>query len=75
VDSQLFDVLRDMRRELTDNHVEVVQRLTALEKASAPIEEIERRVKRLEGWRNFVVGIAVTLGFMLKTAMGYFGRH
>lgn len=61
MDPQLYSMLRDMRKELTDNHTEVVQRLTAVETRinEAPTAEIEQRVKSLEGWRNKIAGFTV----------------
>jgi hypothetical protein len=75
MDPQLFDVLRDMRKELTDNHVDVVQRLSRLEVSTSPIGDLETRVKRLEGWRSKIAGGVIVLNVLAGSALAYAKTH
>jgi uncharacterized protein (DUF697 family) len=75
MDTQLFDILRDMRKELTDNHVDVVQRLTRLEVSTSPIESMEKRVKKLENWRSKIAGGIIAANMLAGTAFAYAKAH
>lgn len=75
MDPQIFDVLRDMGKEIKENHIEVVQRLVALEKASAPITVLEHRVQKLEGWRNRIAGGVIVLNVLAGSALAYVKTH
>lgn len=76
IQEQIVSSLSRMNESINTNHLEVCQRLTALEVTQIPHKDLEKRVAKLEGWRNFVVGMAVTVGFLLKTATGYLiNRH
>ena len=59
------------------NHIEVVQRLTALETRvnESPIKEIETRVKSLEGWRNKIVGVTVAANMLGVGAIAWVKAH
>lgn len=73
----LYTALHDMRQEATDRHIEVVQRLTALETRinEAPTAEIEKRVKKLEGWKNKAVGFTVAANMLLSGAIVWARSH
>jgi len=77
MDPQLFDLLRDMRKEITENHKEVVQRLTAVETRidESPIKEFDERIKTLEGWRNKAVGFTVALNLFITGAIEWIHSH
>ena len=71
---QILDELRSMRDTMNLNHIEVVQRLTAVEtemKLKAPLED---RVQKLEGWRSKVVGIAIASNMVFAAALAWFKR-
>lgn len=75
---EIIITLRDMRRELTDNHLEVCQRLSVLETAreiyKAPTADLEHRVKKLEGWRSKIVGGMIFCNAAAAAALAYFRR-
>jgi len=77
MDPQLFDILRDMRKEITENHKEVVQRLTAVETRidESPIKEFDERIKTLEGWRNKAVGFTIALNLFITGAIEWIHSH
>lgn len=74
MDPTLYDEIRAMRTEQTDRHLEVVQRLTALEVTLAPMPEIEARVKKLEGWRNMIAGALVVVSAMWTGLVTYIAK-
>ena len=59
------------------NHLEVVQRLTALETRvnESPIKEFDERIKTLEGWRNKAVGFTVALNLFITGAIEWIHSH
>ena len=77
MDPQLFDILRDMRKEITENHKEVVQRLTAVETRidESPIKEFDERIKTLEGWRNKAAGFTIAINLFLAGAIEWIHSH
>ena len=77
MDPQLFDILRDMRKEITENHKEVVQRLTAVETRidESPIKEFDERIKTLEGWRNKAAGFTIAINLFLVGAIEWIHSH
>ena len=78
MDPQLFDILRDMRNEMTRNHTEVVQRLTAVETRinESPTAELEDRVRKLEGWKSKASGVVIAANLMIASAIAWLGnRH
>lgn len=66
MDSQdIITELRALREQQTANHIEVVQRLTAVETQIAPMHPLEERVRKLEGWRSKIAG-----GLIVTNAIG-----
>ena len=74
---QILEELREMRSTMTANHVEVVQRLTALETRveESPIKELEHRIKSLEGWRNKIAGFTVAANLLIMGAYEWTRAH
>lgn len=64
-----FDKLAEM---ITDNHTEVVQRLTALETSA---EGLPARVSELEHFKYKLIGINAALSVLAGGAMAWFKRH
>ena len=73
----LYTALHDMRQEATDRHIEVVQRLTALETRinESPTTEIEKRVRKLERWKNTAAGISIALNMAVVGAFEWISSH
>lgn len=61
----IVDAISKMSDRQNNNHIEVVQRLTALETKFAPYESLTPRVASLEGWRGKITG-----AFALLSAIG-----
>jgi uncharacterized protein (DUF697 family) len=74
-DEMIFTTLRDIRKDLVDNHTDVVQRLTRLEVSTAPIESMEKRVKKLENWRSKIAGGIIAANLLAGTAFAYVKAH
>lgn len=75
MDPQLLDTLRGMREDITDHHLEVCQRLTALETTLAPTTDLEKRVRKLEGWRSKIAGGVIVLNVLAGSALAYVKTH
>lgn len=75
MDPTLYDEIRAMRSEQTERHIEIVQRLTSLEKAYEPIKDLDDRVKKLEGWRNKIAGALVVISAMWTASVAYFAKR
>lgn len=61
IQEQIADALVRMNKQLTDNHLEVCQRLTTVETTLTLQAPLEERVKTLEGWRSKVIGFTVAI--------------
>jgi hypothetical protein len=72
---EIFTALRDMQHSINVNHLDVCQRLTALEVSSAPIGKLSKRVEKLEGFRNYIAGGIVTAHLLAGSVYAYLKRH
>lgn len=76
----IVDALSTISSRQNANHIEVVQRLTALETRIIPYDSLPPRVVALESWRGKVTGIfafvsAVVSGGISLLAMLLRGKH
>lgn len=77
VNQTIVDALKTISERQTENHLDVVQRMTRVETQLAaipPLAPLELRVQKLEGWRNYLAGGFVVLGFGIKSALAYVSR-
>lgn len=77
IQEQIVAGLSKISDRQVSNHLEVVQRLTALETRinESPIEEIETRVRSLEGWRNKAAGLTIALNLFFAGAIEWIHSH
>lgn len=73
-DPTLYEILRDMRKESEDRHIEVVERLSALETNIANLKDLDDRVKHLEGWRNKMAGALVAINMLFGAAVTWWAK-
>ena len=75
--NEILTALRIISERQNENHIDVVQRMTRVETQLAaipPLAPLEQRIVKLEGWRNYLAGAFVVLGFGIKSALAYVTR-
>lgn len=68
----LYDLFRDLSKQISDNHAEMVDRLARVETATAGLPE---RVTKLEGWQARALGAMSVLSIALAFVIDWLKRH
>ena len=77
IQEQIVAGLSKISDRQVSNHLEVVQRLTALETRvnESPVKEFDERIKKLEGWKNRAAGFTVALNLFVMGAIEWIHSH
>lgn len=72
VQERIADALVQLSEQQNKNHLEVCQRLTAVETKLDGLAPLEDRVRKLEGWRNTFAGFTIAANMAFAGALAWF---